>query len=214
MKARTVVLFLFLCTFSITAQNNNYTPPLNGWAVGLNFGMYTFNGNNNFNSMSITLEKRFNEHFSLSIGTGLELYRQSNSGSFSFFNDNSSGNTVAYSVNNEFEPSVNIPLNISLKYNPFDWKLSPYVAIGYGVNYCLEKNNVTTTNIDIYSSNGNLLSQTTNRGSQKVKGSFFNHIIYGAGVTYNIYSNLHLDANVSYNGYYAPTISFGIKYGF
>ena len=208
-----MILFL-VTTFSLFAQNN-LTPALNNnWTLGLNFSTYTFQSENNINSLLFSLERKINDQFFISLNTGISSHKPNNGYMLSSWNLSQNGNTTTTMVSTESEPLTGIPLHLSLKDKPFNWDLAPYLAVGYGVEYYFDYNSTAITKTNTRSANGNLLSEDERTTTQKNKGAFTSGGHYSIGVTYKINSNLYLDANVMFTGFDPAYISFGIKYGF
>lgn len=213
MKTRIAILFLLFCTLSVNAQEIN-TPNFNSWYLGLNFGVYNFNSENNNNNLFISIEKKLNNHFSLSLGAGIGSSKPSNYNSISSIYYSESGDRILKSVNQEFNSAVSVPINLSIKYEPFSWNISPYISVGYGTEFIGGHSYVTTERTETYSPEGIQTGNFENTTTNNYRGVFGNGGILRVGVNYKLLPNLLLDANVLFNGINRPSLSVGAKLGF
>lgn len=213
MKTKIILILFLVTTFSVVAQNDT-TPTLDRkWSLGLNFSAYTFNSESNFNNLFISLERKINDQFFISLSTGIGSHKLNNSNSTSFSNESLSGNTITKVVNTEFEQLIRIPLRLSLKYQPFDWNIAPYLAFGYGMEYYFGYNSTSITKNSTRSAIGNLLSEDELKTIEKNNGGFRSTAHYSIGASYKFNSNLYFDANVLFKGFDPAYLSIGIKYG-
>lgn len=211
MKTRTALLIILFSFHSIFAQENNSVQQSHNWFVGLNYSVLNFNQRIDNNFVTLSLEKKLNEHFSISLNGGIGSVRLQNN-SRSYFSDNNEISTLE-TIREEYSPYNRLSLNIAVKYSPFDWAISPYLVYTYGIEYDYSSDYKVNRSFNTYSKNGGLINSVQNSSVEKMASGFYNRGKIGIGASTNIISNFYLDGNVMYNGADSFSGTLGIKLG-
>ncbi|MDP3583219.1 MAG: hypothetical protein Q8S39_14885 [Ignavibacteria bacterium] len=211
MKTRTALLIMLFSFHSIFAQENNSVQQSHNWFVGLNYSVLNFNQRIDNNFVTLSLERKLNEHFSISLNGGIGSVRlqEISRSYFSNYNETPTFETVRET----FNPFNRVSLNLAVKYSPFDWAISPYLIYTYGIEYDYSSDYKTNRVLNTYNKNGTLINSVENNSTAKMASGFYNKSKIGIGASANIISNFYLDGNVLYNGADSFSGTLGIKLG-
>lgn len=202
------MLFSF---FSLFAQENNSVKQSHNWFIGLNYSVLTFKQNLHNNFFTLSLERKLNERFSISLNGGMgSLRRPEYSNSYFSSRDETS---VFNSVRETYDPINRLFLNIAVKYSPFDWAISPYLIYTYGIEYDYASDYKVNRLINTYSKNGALINSVESNSVEKMASGFYNKGKIGIGASANIISNFYIDGNIMYDGGESFSGTLGIKLG-
>ncbi len=212
MKTRTTLIIMLFSFFPFFAQETNTVQQSNNWFVGLNFSVLTFNQQIKNNFMTLSLERKFNKQFSISIYGGIGSFG-TKSPSYSNFTRNSE-TSVTETFAERYDKHTGLSLNIAVKYSPFEWVISPYLIAGYGSEYIFPTDSFINRRIDTYDKNGMLINSFEKNSVEKTASGFRNEFKFGIGASTKILDNFYLDGNIIFGGYNATSGSVGIKFGF
>lgn len=211
MKTRTTLLIMLFSFFSLFAQENISVKQSHNWFVGLNYSVLTFNQRLDNNFVTLSLERKLNARFSISLNGGMGSLRLSEKSS-SYFSDRDE-TSILNSVRETHNPINRLFLNIAVKYSPFDWAISPYLIYTYGIKYNYSSEYKVNQLLNTYGKNGALINSVENNSVKKTASGFYNDGKIGIGASANIISNFYIDGNVTYNGSDSFSGTLGIKLG-
>lgn len=212
MKTKAALLIMFFSLFPLFAQENNFVQQSNNWFVGLNFSVLTFNQQIKNNFMTLSLERKLNKQFSISIYGGIGSFG-TKSPSYSNITRNNEISMIE-TVADRYDHHTSLSLNIAVKYSPFEWAISPYLIAGYGSEYNFSTDSFTNRRVDTYDKNGMLINSSEKSSVESTVAGFRNGFKFGIGASTKIMGNFYLDGNIIFSGYNATSGSVGVKFGF
>jgi hypothetical protein len=202
---------MFFSCFPLFAQENNSVQQSHNWFVGLNYSVLTFKQNLHNNFFTLSLERKLNKRFSISLNGGMGSLRRPEY--FNSYFSSRDETSVFNSVRETYDPINRLFLNIAVKYSPFDWAISPYLIYTYGIEYDYSSDYKVNRLINTYGKNGALINSVENNSVEKMASGFYNKGKIGIGASANIISNFYIDGNIMYDGGESFSGTLGIKIG-